>query len=264
MLARGSGSPQLVCGCGPCHRKWPHVAVAWRAAALDAMPDVWHSAATVLSAHSCGLHYEATRIVGLVPCEPLMPPDRLGTLIEGWHRRISYDIGPVSAGRSSAHTGHAGLAQARCEALRALQVGERVRGPGCLTAYSDVFVLDYAAALASDSGLGELYDRVPSRLRTLDAGGAELLQTLETFLAEGSVHGTGVLLGIHRNTVLYRLKKIEDITGIDLEDSETRFLVHLTVRAHRWLATDSAPAHPGPATEPYDADHGRSAPARNR
>jgi sugar diacid utilization regulator len=233
--------PQLVCGCGPHHRKRPHLAVVWRAAALDAMPDLWKSAAAVLSADSCALRYEANRIVGLVPCEPVAWTVHLGGLVEAWHQRITADIGPVSGGRSSTHAGRAGLDQAVREALCALEVGDRAHGPGALTAYGDIFVLDYAARLVNDPRLGGLYDRVPSRLRTFDeAEQAELLPTLEAFLAEGSIHGTATQLSVHRNTVQYRLKRIEELTRIDLEDPETRFLVQLALRAHRQLATESA------------------------
>lgn len=235
-----TASPQLFCGCGPHYRTRPHVAVAWRAATLEAMPDLWKSAAAVLSADSCALRYQARRIVGLVPCEQNATV-YLGGLIDGWHRRITQDIGPVSGGHSSTHAGHAGLVQAVYEAMSALQVGDLVHGPGSLTAYGDIFVLDYAARLLNDPRLGGLYDRVPSRLRTLDeARRRELLPTLETFLAEGSIQGTATRLSIHRNTVQYRLKQVEELTRIDLEDPETRFLVDLALRAHRRLAAESA------------------------
>lgn len=241
MTAGDSASPVLICGCGPHHRKRPHVAVAWRAAALNAMPNLWQRAAAVLSAHACALRYEASRVVGLVPCDQGASTLQLGGMVEVWHRRLTDDIGVVSGGRSSTHAGHLGLNQAVCEAQSALEVGDRVRGPGGLTAYADIFVLDYAARLVDDPRLRGLYDRVPSRLRTLDAGRAdELLPTLEVFLAEGSIQGTATQLSIHRNTVQYRLKKIEEITRVNLDDPETRFLVHLALRAHRRLERESA------------------------
>jgi hypothetical protein len=242
MMSTGdSVSPQLVCGCGPYHHKRPHIAVAWRAAALDGMPDLWKSAAAVLSADSCALRYEASRIVGLVPCESVAWTANLGGLIEAWHQRITADIGPVSGGRSSSHAGREGLTQAVREALCALEVGDRLAGPGGLTAYGDIFVLDYAARLVNDPRLGGLYDRVPSRLGTLDeAERGDLLLTLEAFLAAGSIHGAATQLSVHRNSVKYRLKRIEELTRIDLEDPETRFLVQLALRAHRRLAMESA------------------------
>jgi sugar diacid utilization regulator len=204
------------------------------------MPNLWKSAAAVVSADSCALRYETNSVVGLIPSDPIAAV-HLGGLVAAWHERITADIGPVSGGHSSTHAGQAGLSQAMSEALCALQVGDRIRGPGSLTAYGDIFVLDYAARLVNDPRLGGLYDRVPSRLRTFDeAERAELLPTLEAFLGEGSVHGAAALLSVHRNSVMYRLKKIEEITRIDLDDPETRFLVHLALRAHRRLATESA------------------------
>jgi len=64
--------------------------------------------------------------------------------------------------------------------------------------------------------------------------------SLEAFLIEGSIHGAAEQLRMHRSSVKYRLKRIEELTHIDLEDAETRFLVQLALRAHRRLATDSA------------------------
>jgi DNA-binding PucR family transcriptional regulator len=213
--------------------------VVWRAAALDAMTALWQAAAPVLADAACALRYEARLVVGLVPCLGATSPLALAALVEGWHAQISAAIGPVSGGRSSGHAGQAGLTQAINEAVCALEVGDRVHGPGHLTAYGEIFVLDYATRLVSDHRLADLYDRVPSRLRTFDeAEGAELLPTLETFLAQGSVHSTASRLNVHRNTVLYRLKRIEEITRVDLDEPETRFLVQLALRAHRQMAAD--------------------------
>src|SRR5207244_7248367 len=116
-------------------------------------------------------------------------------------QRITGDVGPVSGGFSSTHAGPAGLAQAVSEAVCALQVGDRVRGPGRLTAYGDIFLLDYAARLFNDPGLGDLYDRVPSRLGTFDEGErGDLLPTLEAFLDQGSIHGAAAQLNVHRTS----------------------------------------------------------------
>ena len=228
------------CGCGAPLPKRPHVAVVWRAAALDAMTALWSAAAPVLSTEACALRYEARHILGLVPVGADRSPLDLAGLVEGWHTQLTATVGLVSGGRGSSHAGEAGLAQAINEAMSALEVGDRVHGPGHLTAYGEIFVLDYANRLVSDHRLADLYDRVPSRLRTFDeAEGAELLPTLEQFLATGSLHATAQQLNVHRNTVLYRLKRIESITRVDLDEPETRFLVQLALRAHRRMASES-------------------------
>jgi PucR C-terminal helix-turn-helix domain len=233
------------CGCGAAIAKRPHIAIVWRAAALphsaaqgDARTELWSIAVLVLADALCALRYDVGRVVGLVPEIPNAP---LADRINCWHEQISARVGLVSGGRSSSHTGRAGLSQAIQEAMCALEVGDRTRGPGHLTAYADIFVLDYAARLVNDPRLSELYERVPSRLRTFDqAEGAELLPTLEVFLAEGSIQGAASQLQVHRNTVLYRLKRIGQITKIDLDEPDTRFLVQLALRAQRSIARESA------------------------
>jgi sugar diacid utilization regulator len=216
------------------------VAVAWRATALDAMTALWRSTTRVLSTRSCALRYQRYEVVGLIPWELGGSTGHMDALVKVWHRQVTAEVGPVSAGRSSVYAGRSGTAQALGEAISAMDLGDRARGPGRLTAYGEIFVLDYAARLMNDHRLGGLYDRVPSRLRTADeTGRAGLLSTLEAFLTEGSVIGTAAQLGIHRNTVLYRLKRIEELTGINLEDPEIRFLVHLALRAHRRLAMET-------------------------
>ena len=237
MAASESVSPHLVCGCGPHNRKRPHVAVVWRPAAYGAMPELWRSAATVIASGSCALRYDADHLIGLVPCDPFASGSALTQVIEEWHCRITADIGPVSAGRSATQAGASGLVHAVAEAFCALEVGERARGPGVVTAYGDIFLLDYATRLLADPRVCGLYDRVPSRLRTIDeAERGELLRTLEAFLATGSLQRAALRLNVHRNSIKYRLKRIEEITLIDLEDPEMRFLVQLALHAHREVA----------------------------
>src|SRR5260221_11166386 len=104
MVAGDSVSPRLVCGCGPYHRKRPHIAVVWRSAALDAMPNLWKSATAGLSADSCALRYEASLIVGLIPSAPITPVN-LGGAINDRPPPIPAQLGPVSAGHNPAAPG---------------------------------------------------------------------------------------------------------------------------------------------------------------
>jgi DNA-binding PucR family transcriptional regulator len=51
-------------------------------------------------------------------------------------------------------------------------------------------------------------------------------------------------MGIHRNTVLYRLKRMEELVHVDLADGDVRFFIQLALRAHRQLTSGSqASAH---------------------
>jgi purine catabolism regulator len=61
--------------------------------------------------------------------------------------------------------------------------------------------------------------------------GAGLMETLDAFFhCHGSPTETAQRLHVHRNTVLYRLRRIEEIGGLRLEDASTRLNLHLCLR----------------------------------
>lgn len=62
----------------------------------------------------------------------------------------------------------------------------------------------------------------------------ELAHTAEVFLdCAGQAGRTAAALGIHRQTLYYRLSRIQQITGLDLNDGEDRLLLHMTVKRAR-------------------------------
>jgi DNA-binding PucR family transcriptional regulator len=66
----------------------------------------------------------------------------------------------------------------------------------------------------------------------LSPDNADLARTLETYLdLESSATSTAARLGIHRNTVVKRLNKIEELIGANLADPEVRLALHLACRA---------------------------------
>ncbi|MFJ3624364.1 PucR family transcriptional regulator [Streptomyces iakyrus] len=62
----------------------------------------------------------------------------------------------------------------------------------------------------------------------------ELARTAEVYLdCAGQAARTAAELGIHRQTLYYRLSRVEKLTGLDLDDGEDRLLLHMTLKAHR-------------------------------
>ncbi|MEW2065683.1 helix-turn-helix domain-containing protein [Streptomyces sp. NPDC007346] len=62
----------------------------------------------------------------------------------------------------------------------------------------------------------------------------ELAHTAEAFLdCAGQASRTAAELGIHRQTLYYRLSRIEQITGLDLNDGEDRLLLHMALKGAR-------------------------------
>jgi DNA-binding PucR family transcriptional regulator len=75
----------------------------------------------------------------------------------------------------------------------------------------------------------------------------DLVQTLETFLdADGNVAGTASRLYTHRHTVRYRLERVRDLSGLDVNSTDGREKLGLGLKAMRVLGI-AAPR--GPASE---------------
>ena len=62
----------------------------------------------------------------------------------------------------------------------------------------------------------------------------ELARTTEVFLdCAGQAGRTAAELGIHRQTLYYRLSRVEQLTGLDLDDGEDRLLLHMALKGAR-------------------------------
>lgn len=73
----------------------------------------------------------------------------------------------------------------------------------------------------------------------------ELARTAEVYLdCAGQAARSAAELGIHRQTLYYRLSRVEKLTGLDLDDGEDRLLLHMALKATR-LAHDAATAPSG-------------------
>lgn len=69
-------------------------------------------------------------------------------------------------------------------------------------------------------------------LRYDEETGSELVKTLSRYLeCGGSYQPTADALFIHRSTLKYRLQRIREIAGLDLNDPDTRFNLQLATRA---------------------------------
>ncbi|MDQ0598710.1 hypothetical protein QF037_003055 [Streptomyces canus] len=62
----------------------------------------------------------------------------------------------------------------------------------------------------------------------------ELARTAEIYLDRAGQAGrTAAELGIHRQTLYYRLSRVEQLTGLDLDDGEDRLLLHMALKGAR-------------------------------
>ena len=76
---------------------------------------------------------------------------------------------------------------------------------------------------------------LPAGVRLLlDGGHEQLVLTLETYLDHGGdVKSTAAELWLHRTSLYYRLRRVEEVAGVDLSRGEDRLLCHVALRLAR-------------------------------
>lgn len=147
--------------------------------------------------------------------------------VDGLARSLFQNAGyPVwlSLGAPCAGLRHAG--RSAHQAVEAMRIATLTRPPQTVTAFDDV-LLD-VMLLHSETAT--------SRMVTLWfeplAGHPHLLETIQVFLAEDmSIKACAERLFVHTNTVAYRLRRIQELTGVDPRDPLTLVRMTLALRA---------------------------------
>ncbi len=140
----------------------------------------------------------------------------------------------VRAGVGSFHPGLHGVSRSYLEAQQAIDVGRRLRPEGGAHAYEEV--VPYLV-MTQNPLLAERYVRhhLGPVLDVDSRGGGQLLPTLEAFLAKGSMKQAAEMLHLHRHTLIYRLDKLREILGLDLDDPFVRHRLQLAIDLRKLL-----------------------------
>jgi GAF domain-containing protein len=139
--------------------------------------------------------------------------------------RASRELGSRSGaaiGLSELHEDPADAPRAYREALDAATIGRALLGSGGAIAYSEVGAYRYLVQIAADDAP---HDRMRSAVDLLIAYDTKrrtaLLDTLERYLAERrSVIESARALFIHPNTLRQRLGRIQELTGLNLDEDD--------------------------------------------
>lgn len=142
-----------------------------------------------------------------------------------------------------------GQARATLEALEALPPAERERlaaGGQELVARSELtpaFLL-LAALPALPGGLRQARELLRPLLTGRPKRDAETLATLRALLDHSGLAEAAAALGVHRNTLTYRVARIEQRAGLRLSDPAFRFCLSLAVRLVQDAQTDDRVPRP--------------------
>jgi purine catabolism regulator len=123
------------------------------------------------------------------------------------------------------------------EAEQAMRIGRQLLDGRQVLDYSDLGVYRLLIVLRESPELWEFYRGTLASISEYDRDQrAELVKTLEAFFANlGNLARTADALHVHRNTLLYRLGRIREISGLDLDDPEDRLALWVALKAHRML-----------------------------
>ncbi|MGI5403101.1 PucR family transcriptional regulator [Streptomyces sp. CA-135486] len=142
--------------------------------------------------------------------------------------RDSAAAGRAAAGVAVPRRGLAELNTAWLEATSAARAAQAQPKLGPVAQWADIGPYRMLTALPEDTA----HDPVVREL--LDLSHAELARTAEVFLdCAGQASRTAAALGIHRQTLYYRLSRVEQLTGLDLAEGEDRLLLHMALKAAR-------------------------------
>jgi purine catabolism regulator len=99
--------------------------------------------------------------------------------------------------------------------------------------YQDIYVEDMLFSIGQHPALNKLYNLLLLPVYQYDVeNGTELFKTLEAIVRlGGNTRKVAEELFLHRNSVNYRLDRIQTILGVDLFDPEIRLRLDLLFRA---------------------------------
>lgn len=143
----------------------------------------------------------------------------------------------ASIGIGRVRSDPADLRQGYQEAVQALRGSQRLGATGHLAEYDRLGVERLLTQLLEGQSLERFVGDVLDPFVAYDsAHNSDLLLTLETYLRLGCrQRATASELGLHVNSLHYRLERIQEIGEIDLENAEVRLNLQLALRARRVL-----------------------------
>jgi len=149
--------------------------------------------------------------------------------------------GLVAAGISRPSKGLSNLRDSYREAKDAVGIAYELGDRDTTTFYGDLKLYQLLLALKERNleNLNQFYRQALGPLVDHDSRKrSDLVRTLSGFFAaNGNLAKAAQDLDVHRNTLVYRLQRISDLTKLDLDDADNRLILHLALKTRRVLAT---------------------------
>src|ERR1700716_1575920 len=145
--------------------------------------------------------------------------------------------GTASVGIGNLANGVAELARSHVEARQALRLTRRAGGRGRVASYRSLGAFRLLLEVQSPDALRRFVNELlGTLLQYAQSRDTPLLETLEALAAARWVRRAAARqLGIHINSMSYRVERIQVLTGLQLDDPETRVAISIALRARAML-----------------------------
>jgi sugar diacid utilization regulator/putative methionine-R-sulfoxide reductase with GAF domain len=145
--------------------------------------------------------------------------------------------GTGSVGIGNLANGVAELARSHVEARQALRLTRRAGGRGRVASYRSLGAFRLLLEIQSPDALRRFVNELlGTLLEYAQSRDTPLLETLEALAAARWVRRAAARqLGIHINSMSYRVERIQTLTGLQLDEPETRVAISIALRARAML-----------------------------
>jgi sugar diacid utilization regulator/putative methionine-R-sulfoxide reductase with GAF domain len=145
--------------------------------------------------------------------------------------------GTASVGIGNLANGVGELARSHVEARQTLRLTRRAGGRGRIASYRSLGAFRLLLEVQSPEALRRFVDELLGPLlEYAQSRDTPLLATLEALSAARWVRRAAARnLGIHINSMSYRVERIQALTGLQLDDAETRVAISIALRARAML-----------------------------
>ena len=198
---------------------------------------------------TCWVSFEARRVLALLPINESIEhiETELETTISTRMDRVQARLhqGTIGNGNLTNFTAGIGrvannvqqISQSYREAQQALEIGRRLFGENKIHYFARLGIYRLLFHLYGHQELSDFYQETLGPLSESDnRSNNALIETLECFFyCNGNLSETARTMHLHRNSLLYRLGRIEELLGRSLEDPELRLSLLIALKIRHML-----------------------------
>ncbi len=148
---------------------------------------------------------------------------------------INHPTQPLMVGVSEVQRADKSLRRSYDEAVEAAEIGRRLHFDPPIVYFGELGLLDWLYRLPAETMRGNPYlAKIETLVEHDQRTNGGLLHTLESYLEHGgALAESAAVINVHRNTLLYRLGRIEEIAGVDLKEVKQRMNLYVALKGYR-------------------------------